>query len=184
MCKVRMWSNHTPSKLFLLVMGLSSALSYALPEDRDQRINIAADQASFNQKTGLATYKGNIVITQGSVKIRADELILTTDGKGNVKTAVAKGKPAHFEQQPNPDKGIATAEATEVSYNAQDGIIVLKGQAKLQQDGSNFQGVSISYNLDRGEIEAAGDQQTRVQLSFPPPSKENRQSKRLGETPP
>jgi lipopolysaccharide export system protein LptA len=157
---------------------------YALPNDREQSVSIAADNASYNEKTGVATYRGNIDIQQGSLRITADELIVTVDSKGSVLTGIAKGKPAHFQQRPAADKGIATAEAEEVTYQARDGIIILKTNAKLQQDGSSFKSNEISYNLELGEIEAKGDKQNRVQLVFPPPSKENRQSKRLGDKPP
>jgi lipopolysaccharide export system protein LptA len=156
----------------------------ALPNDRDQPVSIAADNATFNEKTGVAIYKGNIDIQQGSLRITADELTVTTDSKGSVLTGVAKGKPAHFQQRPAADKGIASAEAEEVTYQARDGIITLKINAKLQQDGSSFKSNEISYNLELGEIEAKGDKQNRVQLVFPPPTKENRQNKRLGDKPP
>ena len=38
--------------------------------------------------------------------------------------------------------------------------------------------------MDKGEIEAKGNTQNRVQLVFPPPKKEDRKSKKLGENPP
>ena len=158
--------------------------AFALPNDREQPVSIAADNATFNEKTGVAIYRGNIDIQQGSLRITADELMVTTDSKGSVLTGIAKGKPAHFQQRPAADKGIATAEAEEVTYQAREGIITLKINAKLQQDGSSFKSNEISYNLELGEIEAKGDKQNRVQLVFPPPSKENRQNKRLGDKPP
>jgi lipopolysaccharide export system protein LptA len=37
--------------------------------------------------------------------------------------------------------------------------------------------------MDKGEIEAKGNTQNRVQLVFPPPNKEDRKSKALGESP-
>ena len=37
--------------------------------------------------------------------------------------------------------------------------------------------------MDKGEIEAKGNTQNRVQLVFPPPKKEDRKSKTLGESP-
>ena len=64
--------------------------------------------------------------------------------------------------------GANAAEAEEVTYQARDGIITLKINAKLQQDASSFKSNEISYNLELGEIEAKGDKQNRVQLVFPP----------------
>lgn len=167
----------------LLLGLLLSATARALPEDRDQPVNVSADQARFNEKTGLAHYSGNVLIQQGSLKIQADELVITTDAKGTVTTAVARGKPASFEQRPRADHGPAIAEATEITYQAVDGIVVFNGGAKLRQEGASFAGARISYSLERGEIEAKGDKQNRVQLVFPPPPKDLRKSKRLGEEP-
>jgi lipopolysaccharide export system protein LptA len=132
--------------ILLLFITLNSL--YALPNDREQPVSIAADNATFNEKTGVAIYRGNIDIQQGSLRITADELIVTVDSKGSVLTGIAKGKPAHFQQRPAADKGIATAEAEEVTYQARDGIITLKINAKLQQDGSSFKSNEISYNLE------------------------------------
>jgi lipopolysaccharide export system protein LptA len=169
-------------KLCLLLSFTGSAL--ALPEDRDQPVNVSADQASFNEKTGTAVYRGNILVQQGSLRISADELVLTMDAKGTVVSAVARGNPASFEQRPRADHGPAVAEAMEVTYQAVEGIVTFNGKARLRQEGASFQGASISYSLERGEIEARGDKQTRVQLSFPPPPKNSRISKKLGEPAP
>lgn len=158
--------------------------AHALPTDRDQPVSVSADSASFNEKTGVAQYTGNILIQQGSLKIRADALVITTDAKGAVISAVATGNPASFEQQPAPGKGVAHAEAQEVNYQAIDGIVSFKGEARLAQDGSSFRGAQISYNLDRGEIEARSDTKSRVELVFPPPPRESRQSRKLGEQAP
>jgi len=157
----------------------------ALPGDRDQPISVSADQATFNEKTGTVYYTGHILIQQGTLKITADELVVTTDAtKGTVISAVAKGNPASFEQQPRPDHGPAIAEAAQVTYQAVDGIITLDGNARLRQEGASFQGARISYSMERGEIEAKGDKQNRVQLVFPPPAKASRLNKRLGEEKP
>ena len=171
----------------LVSLGLLTALplsGMALPNDREQPVSISADSATFNEKTGIATYTGNIEIKQGSLLIKADQIVATTDKEGNILNVVATGKPAHFQQKPAPDKGLAIAEADEITYQAREGLILLKGKATLKQDASSFKSNDISYSLDKGEIEAKGNSKNRVQLVFPPPSKENRQSKRLGENPP
>ena len=164
----------------LLLLGIAAPV-LALPGDRDQPISVSADKATFNEKTGTALYSGNIVIQQGTIRIVADELVVTTDAKGTVITAVARGNPATFEQKTRPEYGPAVAEAQEVIYQAVEGFLTFNGKAKLKQEGASFQGASISYSLERGEIEAKGDKQNRVQLVFPPPPRESRISKKLGD---
>ena len=60
-------------------MAISQA--QALPEDRLQAINIESDRASRNDKTGLTIYEGSVVLTQGSINIRADKI--TVHSKAN-----------------------------------------------------------------------------------------------------
>lgn len=170
--------------LSLTGLLLLSNLATALPNDREQNIALAADNASFNEKTGIAIYTGNVEIKQGSLLIKAEQITANTDKEGKIVTVVATGKPAHMQQQPTIDKGIATAQAEEITYQARDGLIILKRNAKLEQDGSSFKSLEIMYSMDKGEIEAKGNSQNRVQLVFPPPKKEDRKNKKLNETPP
>ena len=48
----------------LLALGLLALAgnALALPSDRDQPVKVAADSASFHQKTGVAIYKGHVHI--------------------------------------------------------------------------------------------------------------------------
>ena len=46
----------------------ASTVALALPSDRSQQISLVADHATYNDKTGVTTYSGNVVIEQGSMK--------------------------------------------------------------------------------------------------------------------
>ncbi len=92
------------SLIALLALGAVPTLASALPTDRDQPLQVAADSASFNEKTGIATYRGSVVIRQGTLEVRADEVVITVDKEGNVSTTVATGKPARYQQQVDPKK--------------------------------------------------------------------------------
>ena len=170
------------AKLFTILLCYAN-LALALPNDREQPISLAADNATYNEKTGLAIYSGNVEIKQGSLLIQAEQITATTDKNGKILTITATGKPARLQQQPSTDKGIATAQAEEINYQAQDGLISLKRNAILQQAGSTFKSLEILYSMDKGEVEAKGNPQNRVQLVFPPPPQNDKKSKKLGESP-
>jgi lipopolysaccharide export system protein LptA len=123
-----------------LTLGMVAMTATALPTDRDQPLQVAADSASFNEKTGIATYRGAVVIRQGTLEVRADELVITVDKAGNVTTTAAQGKPARYQQQTDPKKGLVTAEASRIDYDLKNETITLSGQARLKQDGASFQG--------------------------------------------
>ena len=43
---------------------LSSSTVFAIPSDRNQPISLLADRATYNEKTGITTYTGNVIIEQ------------------------------------------------------------------------------------------------------------------------
>lgn len=161
--------NHClPLALLLVLTGLAQAL----PGDRDQPVQVSANTATADGKTGIATYRGNVVVKQGTLEIRADEIIITTDKKGAILSTVSKGNPARYQQQPDPKKGIVTAEALRIDYDARSENIKLTGNARLKQDGSSFSGQTITYDSLRQQVNAKGDGSNRVQLVFPPQARE------------
>lgn len=157
----------------LTALLLAPGLLHALPTDRDQPVQVNADSARFNEKTGIATYTGAVVIRQGTLEIRADEIVITTDRNGGVSTVVSKGKPARYQQQTDPKKGVVTAESERIDYDARNEIITLAGNARLKQDGASFQGSTITYNSQTQQVDAKGDSKNRVQLILPPSARDS-----------
>lgn len=160
---------------FMLLGAIASA--HALESDRSQPIHVSADSASADQKTGRAVYRGSVVVLQGTLDVRADEVTLTVGSNGNVQKVIAKGNPARYQQRPEAGKGLVTAEAQTVEYDATADRITLTGNARLKQDSSSFTGASISYSINRQQVEAKGDSNNRVQLVFPPQAKDNLKDK-------
>lgn len=168
------------SAFFLLLMAFGAVLTtlgsraHALPTDREQPVQVMANTARFNEKTGIATYSGNIVVIQGTLEIRAEEMVITTDPQGAILSTVARGNPARYQQQTDPKKGPVNAEALRIDYDAKNEIVTLTGNAKLKQDGSSFQGNVITYNSVRQQVDARGDGANRVKLVFPPQARESK----------
>lgn len=155
---------------YLAAIGLAMTpvATLALPTDRDQPLQVAADNAHFDEKSGIATYKGAVVIRQGTLELRADELVISVDKQGNVTSTVARGKPARYQQQTDPKKGLVMAEASRIDYDLKNETITLTGDARLRQDAASFQGATITYAIARQQVDARGDSSNRVQLVLPP----------------
>lgn len=152
-------------------------VAHALPEDANQPIRLSADKATYSQSTGTTRYLGNVVITQGSLKITAQALNVELSDNRSIRLAVATGTPATFEQIISHDKGLAKGQANKIDYNATTGIVTLTGNAKLSQGGASFSGNTIRYSLKMGDIEASAGKGQRVELVFPP-SEQNPQGVR------
>jgi lipopolysaccharide export system protein LptA len=152
------------------VVALSSAASFALPSDRNQQLSLVADRATYNDKTGVTTYTGNVVIEQGTMKLQADSIVANLNSKKEIQNITAKGQLAKFQQQMDANKGLARGEAQTIVYNADTGIITLTGKAYLYQDGSSIRGNSLKYSMNKGDVEAQGSSTNRVQIIIPPSS--------------
>ena len=150
------------------LIGVSINAVQALPNDQNQPVSLEADRATYNEGTGITTYTGNVLITQGSIRIEADSIVVNLTTNRGIKDATAKGRPARFQQQISNDKGVARGEGQSVVYDAQAGLVILTGNALLTQDGARFSGNSIRYSINQGDVEAQGSSQNRVKIVIPP----------------
>ncbi len=163
--------NRFPLSTAALLLGLSAALgsasAWSLPSDRDQPIRVQADSAELDDKQGVAVYTGDVVITQGTLKITGNQVTITQNAQGDIEVFTAVGKPAYYEQKPAPDKKIVKAYGLTIQYFAPTERIVLIDQAKVIQEGNTFQGEKIVYDTQRQIVNAG--RATGASLTAPRP---------------
>jgi len=173
------------SKSATLLLSLSLILGsmniFALDTDRKQPINVEADKASIDKKAGSSRYSGNVVVSQGSMRITADLLIVNTlDGK--LKTMVAEGKPVNFQQQAEKGKKNISAVAGKMTFHASNNIVVFEKDASLRQGANKFSSNRITYNINKDTVNAGktsgGD---RVTITIQPASENNTPDKQSSQ---
>ncbi len=165
------------SKALSTVLLLSLPLfSHALPSDANQPIKLLADKATYSERTGITSYSGSVVITQGTLKLTADNITVNLSPSRSINSAVATGRPATMQQVVTQEKGLAKGQANTIDYNAVTGIITLTGNARLVQNGASFAGNVIRYSLKAGDVEATAGGNQRVELVFPPNNNTNQRS--------
>lgn len=152
-----------------LALSLSAPLANALPEDQQQPIRVTADNAV--QENNTVTYRGNVVIVQGTIKIAADQVLIYHD-KGKLQRAVATGKPVHFQEQPDAKGGLMTGQAGTVIYYNTDQRIELIQDALVDRDQSTLKGQRIEYLMAsktlRADGASANSQPGRVEMVLQP----------------
>ena len=153
--------------LLSLGLALGSAGAWALPSDREQPIRVQADTAELDDKQGVAVYRGDVVITQGTLKITGDKVTITQNAQGDIEVFTAVGKPAYYEQKPAEDKQIVKAYGLTIQYFAANERIVLIDQAKVIQEGNTFEGEKIVYDTQRQIVNAG--RANGVNLTTPRP---------------
>ena len=153
----------------ILALGaaLGSAAAWALPSDRDQPIRIQADSAELDDRQGVAVYRGDVIITQGTLKITGDTVTITQTASGDIDVFTAVGNLAYYEQKPAVDKDIVKAYGKTIQYFASNERIVLIDQAKVIQEGNTFEGEKIVYDTRRQIVNAG--RATGGSVSMPRP---------------
>lgn len=118
----------------------------ALPTDKSQPVNVHADSADLNQKTGINIFNGHVTVIQGTTQITADKLTTYSDAKRQITKAIAIGTPANYQTVPKAGQAIFQASANTIEYMPAKHQVILIGNGTLQQNGNILQSDYIIYN--------------------------------------
>ena len=160
------------NKLSLNLVLASSLLAASIPAfavtgDTDQPIHIESDQQSLDMQGNVVTFTGNVIVTQGTIKINADKVVVTRPGGEQGKEVIdGYGKPATFYQ---------------MHYELAKDFVVLTGNAYLQQVDSNIKGDKITYLVKEQKMQAFSDKGKRVTTVLVPSQLQDKNNK--GQTP-
>jgi len=113
--------------------------------DRDQPVNVEADSVEIDDKKQEAVFSGSVVLTQGTLMLRADRIVVKQSESG-FQSAVAHGKPAYFRQKREGFDDFIEGQAERLVYNGEAEKIELFIKAKLKRGGDEVRGAYISYN--------------------------------------
>lgn len=145
------------------LLCLLSISSYAAVDDLKQEVKIAAASQEADIKNNQVIFFGPVEVTQGSIKMNADELRVFSKEANSGKTLVATGNPATYTQVME-DGRPATASAKEIRYELATRTLTLLGNATLEQEGSQVTGNRIKYNIGLQQLiaESTGQGNDRV----------------------
>lgn len=125
----------------------------ALESDKDQPISIEADSVDLDDRKGQSVYKGNVELSQGSIRIKADS-ITVSQRQGKSDHILATGRPVSFQQQSDGNKGMITGKARRVEYDANSDILYLIDAASLTQGKDSFKSDRITYDRAKAKVMA------------------------------
>ncbi len=156
---------------FIFSLLFSSATVMAAQPDYTQQIQIDADNL-VSVAENVLTYRNNVLITQGSLQMKADQLeINATAGKGK-EIYIATGSPVSYSQL-LADGQPVTAKASEMRYEPSNRTLTLSGDAELAQSGSVVKASVIRYNVEKQQLSAESNESKRVTTIFTPEEKNN-----------
>ena len=149
---------------------LAVPYAYALKDDPNQPINIRARSVEANEKTGVSVYKGNVVMTQGSLTIEADRLEVIARNR-QMELVRATGNPLRMHARTDAGEDVRVR-ATRAEYQSKARKIDFFGNVELRRDGDVFTGEVVHYWLDDETFTAEGGDSGQVSATLQPAKKE------------
>jgi len=162
----------------LLCLAGSPALAQSDNPDRKQPVNIEADRGSFDDRNKVQTFEGNVVLTQGSLVIRGDKLVVTQDADGfqqGIATAVAPRR-ATFQQKQADSNEIIDGEADRIEYDSRTEKAKLFTRARVtKSSGDEVRGHYIEYDALTENYFVKSEDKGRVKVVIQPKNNDSSQ---------
>ncbi len=139
--------------------ALATATASAERADRDKPVNIESDSMIADEVKKVATFDGKVVLTQGSLIIRADRIVVQQDNDG-FQRGVATGNPARFRHKREGLGEYIDGEALRIEYDTRVDRVEFFNGARLRRDsGDDIRGDYISYDArtERFTVKASNE---------------------------
>lgn len=167
----------------ILTIALATLLSqaaFAEKADRDKPMQLEANKMSIDDAKKIQVLEGNVVITKGTLVLKAERIVLTEDAYGFQKgTAYAgnSGK-ATFRQKREGRNDYVEGEAQRIEYNSNSEVAELFQNARIRSGEDEVRGdyiwydaVSEKFLASAGETKNANAPAGRVRAVIQPRNK-------------
>jgi lipopolysaccharide export system protein LptA len=130
---------------FALLIALGALPALAERADRERPVNIEADRLSIDDAKKESTFEGNVTLSQGTLVLKADRVIVRQDGEG-FNYGIAYGKPAYFRQKREGFDEYVEGYAQRLEYDGRADRMQMFTEAQIRKGGDEVHGDYISYN--------------------------------------
>ena len=170
----KIYINHAVA---LLCMAMGCNPCYAERADRNKPIHLEADHVSIDDAKQISTFEGKVLLTQGTMAIQGDKIIVVQD-KNGFSHGTATGEFASFRQKREGFDEYVEGYGQRIEYNTQSETVDFFGQARMTRRQDEVRGDHITYN-SRTEIfqvrsepdqAAEGSGKGRVHVTLQPKS--------------
>ena len=176
----------TPKTLCLTATALLAALAmpaHAEKADREKPINLEADRISIDDIKKQQIFEGNVILTQGTMQIRTNRLVVTQDADGFQKGVATGGVNglARFKQKREGSDDYVEGEGERIEHDAREEKTEFFIRAWVKSGLDEVKGQYISYDAltekyvvtnGAGQTKSAkGEAQARVRAIIQPKGK-------------
>jgi lipopolysaccharide export system protein LptA len=148
------------SVLRTTVVVIAGAVLLAAPvraerADRDKPINLEADRVTVDDAKQIATFTGNVVLTQGSMILRGDRMEVRQD-KAGFKQGTTWGSLAYFRQKREGFDEFIEGWAERIEYDSRADKVQMFNRAMLKRGQDEVRGSYISYDVTSEFFQVTG----------------------------
>lgn len=149
-------------RLFALAAAaLAVAHAHAEKADREKKINIEADVFSGDDRNKATNFDGNVVVTQGTLRIAAARVTVKEDAQKN-KFYVATGAPVTFRQKRDGADEWIEGFAERAEFDEKSDMLKLFNRARLKSAQGELTGELITYDMTRELFQVTGGEGTKT----------------------
>ena len=139
-----------------LLVGLAlAAPAWAERGDREKEIVVGADRLTADDANRTSTFDGNVVVTQGTMRMTAGKVVVKEDPQRH-KFYVASGSPVTFRQKRDKVDEWVEGFAARAEFDDRDDVLKLYGGARVKSNQNEITGDFISYDMKREVAEVSG----------------------------
>jgi lipopolysaccharide export system protein LptA len=143
---------------FVLLTLLCPGAAFSI-SDNDE-IQVQSNYMKLNLETGSSIYTGNVNITQGSITLTGENVVITRKDD-EIQDINVDGKPAHYLQDENTDNKVH-AISEHMKYVTRTHRLVMTGNASLEQSDQTVESQRIVYDTQNKVIIAGKDKNTKT----------------------
>ena len=171
-----------------LLLAAFAAPVWGEKADADKPTQIEANRMSADQARRMNIFEGNVVLTKGTIAVRADRIVVRQDAEGYQMTT-ATGSPVRFKQRQDPKEGEKEGrwmdgEAMRIEIDDRKQTIELFEKARVNRGGDEVAGnyIFVDQRSDFFSVSSAkgakepreGAPQGRVRATIQPKADESK----------
>lgn len=166
-----MYMNKGILKIFFALMMTFCMHVYALESDTKQPVTIESDSGFYDDRKGLSTYTGKVVIVQGTMRLDADKVVVYLQDR-EIKKMIATGTPVKFQQTPEAGKEDVHGNSLIIEYYPETELLIMMQKAVIWQGGNSTASERIEYDRASEVVKAGqvGSSSKRVHVILQPKS--------------
>ncbi|MFO7853627.1 MAG: LptA/OstA family protein [Paracoccaceae bacterium] len=134
--------------------------------DAGQPIEITADSLAVDQARQQATFRGEVVAGQGTLRLTAETVVVSYGGDGGGDAATGRIESLRADGDVFLSNGAETARGAWAEYDVSGGVVEMGGDVVLTQGENAISGQTLRIDLNAGAGEISGG---RVRSVFTPP---------------